>query len=48
MAAVILRRCACWHGTDRGMLNSLGLLATGYSNGACCQGNPASPEQAAA
>ena len=48
MAAVMLGRRACWHGTDRGMLNSLGLLATGYSNGACCQGNAASPEQAAA
>ena len=48
MAAVMLRRRACWHGIDRGMLNGLGLLATGYSDGACCQRNAARPEQAAA
>ena len=48
MAAVMLGRRACWHGTDRGMLNSLGLLATGDSNGSCGQRNAASPEQAAA
>jgi hypothetical protein len=47
MAAVMLCRRARWHGTDVGMLNSLGLLATGYSDGACCQRNAARPKQAA-
>jgi hypothetical protein len=47
MAAVMLCHRGRRHGTNRGMLNSLGLLATGYSYGACCQRNAARPKQAA-